>query len=340
MTKYVLCEYYKNKTCKFMNDSKLCTYAHGKNDLTIVDCKFGSGCTNIDCKFNHGDNLINNNIYEIPIIIKSKKTNKKNIKNNINKKVNKNNSSNIFEMLNNQENETSSKNNIINTFQIDINNVPNNVPILDPINNIQTIKIINKDKKINEIVTIPRINNNDKLFNIIDNYYVTKYLNHVYIKNKEISTICYNNFKYIKQLNNKINEKNNIIYKLKEKINNFEKENINLSSKIKLLIDNKKDVILKTEKNILVYQVDPTTNDESAHNLNIPNDLYTKYINIYEIFRKYNFNYKLINIDEIRKYSKDMNIYKLKQRASKVFNYYQKYKAGIVDLLPVSKLIY
>lgn len=74
--KIVLCKYYTENRCKFKNSPDLCTYAHGVDDLKLIDCKFGVRCINVDCKFYHG----NINVYKLEImepVIKIKKNKKK-----------------------------------------------------------------------------------------------------------------------------------------------------------------------------------------------------------------------------------------------------------------------
>jgi hypothetical protein len=53
--------------------------------------------------------------------------------------------------------------------------------------------------------------------------------------------------------------------------------------------------------------------------------LYQKWQNVYGIFNKYNFNYKRIknNIQEIHQFVKDKNLYKIKERCTKIYRYYQ-----------------
>jgi hypothetical protein len=66
---------------------------------------------------------------------------------------------------------------------------------------------------------------------------------------------------------------------------------------------------------------------------------YKKWINIYNLFKKYNFNYNNINLDELEQYVKDKNIYKIKERCIKVYNYYNKIlKKEIKDYLYVTEI--
>lgn len=67
--------------------------------------------------------------------------------------------------------------------------------------------------------------------------------------------------------------------------------------------------------------------------------LYNKYINIYNIFNKFDNNYKIIK-DEIKQYTNDNNIYKVKSRATKIYNFYNNLKNGIInEYLPITKII-
>lgn len=84
---------------------------------------------------------------------------------------------------------------------------------------------------------------------------------------------------------------------------------------------------------------------DNCTNLNKINKLernYQKWINVYNIFEKYNYNYKLIkeNINEIEKYVKDKNIYKVKERAIKIYNYYKKLKENnYIEYMSISNIL-
>ena len=63
---------------------------------------------------------------------------------------------------------------------------------------------------------------------------------------------------------------------------------------------------------------------------------------MYNIFEKYNYNYKLIkeNISQIRVYIKDKNIYKVKERAIKIYKYYSNLKINKdIDFLTISNIL-
>lgn len=152
----------------------------------------------------------------------------------------------------------------------------------------------------------------------------------VYEKNNIIKNIVNNNYKYISYLR-KINNKKELL------INKINSENFLLKE------DNE---ILRKENNIIKSSYTKKEMVDIKNNKKIyKNDfqnklklLYNKYINLYEIFNKYK-NYKLINLDEIQKYTKDKNIYKIKQRSTKVFNFYENFKKGYIkELLPVSSI--
>ena len=103
----------------------------------------------------------------------------------------------------------------------------------------------------------------------------------------------------------------------------------------------KKENILLKENNEILKEENNGKKCYTKNNMVYQNkiiSLYDKYINIFNIFNKYK-NYKLINFDEIKKYTKDKNIYKIRQRSTKVYNFYEKFKNGNVkNLLPVSTI--
>lgn len=130
---------------------------------------------------------------------------------------------------------------------------------------------------------------------------------------------------YIKKYNNMVYNKDIIINKLKS-------ENISLKKITKELKIDNKNISAELSKNKI-----NTMNVVENDNIKLKN-LYYKYIELYKIFN--NNNYKTINLEEIKKYTMDKNIYKVKQRAYKVYNFYQKYINGIIkDVLPISKII-
>lgn len=152
----------------------------------------------------------------------------------------------------------------------------------------------------------------------------------VYEKNNIIKNIVNNNYKYISYLR-KINNKKELL------INKINSENFLLKEDNEIL--RKENKIIKssyTKKEMVDIK-----NNKKIYKNDFQNKLkllYNKYINLYEIFNKYK-NYKLINLDEIKKYTKDKNIYKIKQRSTKVFNFYENFKKGYIkELLPVSSI--
>lgn len=286
MEKTTICSYWEKKSCRFMNNPKNCIFAHGVEDLKKISCIYGSNCYNVNCKFNHENiSTIPSMVYDIPIIDLKK-----------NKKVKKNKKKNFS---NAEEISKKEKDNI--SFNTDI-----------PCENkIQIVKIVNKHKGINETINVLNTNYN-KMLSIVDDFYIKKYDNMLYSKNKYISKIINDNYKLISYLRNINKDKDLIIHKITDENERLKKkeclENIKKDKPSKMEDQNK----LKT--------------------------LYNKYINIYKIFMKYS-NYKLINLDEIKEYTKDRNIYKVKQRSYKIYEFYTMYQKGILkELLPVSTI--
>lgn len=281
-----ICSFWEKGTCHYMNNSRLCLYAHGENELQSIECKFRSKCFNPVCKYNHGSFLpqIKNKIYanEIPITIK--------------KKIKKN-------------------------------------------------KFNNKDIKIyNNIVNDKNVNNIDKQKedNILnDSLYLNKLLNYVdefYINKIETKFIKFGNI--ISNLKDKINILNNIIEEKNNKIH--ELENINSTTNIKYGIN------IKVQNEYENYNIKNINDIESNIYRNIYKEhklekIYKKWESVYNIFQKYNFNYKIINkhIKEVNQYIKDKNIYKIKGRCCKIYNFYNKLKKNeIHEYLPISKIIH
>lgn len=301
MEKIVICKYWENKICKFMEDAKKCMYAHGIHDInitTVVDCKYGINCYNAKCNFNHGEiSTIPAMVYDVPIIDKRKKQkNQKIIKN-------KKNNFNIIEK---------EENILFKTI----------IPYSEDIPKITTnIKIVNKEKGIEENINIFN-KDYDKTLSIIDRFYIEKYNNTINDKNKYIRQIVFNNYKNIYYLRKINNNKDDIINKLNSENNSLKK-----------VINELKTNNEKKKKENIKYQ--STTNNM----VEIKNKkIYDKYICLYEIFSKYKY-YKLINMEEIRKYTNDKNIYKVKQRSFKVFKFYEKFKDGTIkNLLPLSTI--
>lgn len=311
MQKTVICSYWENKICKFMKNPSMCSYAHGIEYINKVNCKYGSKCCNPKCDFNHGIiSTIPNMVYEIPIIKKRK--NKKLIKkikdDEICEQINipkKQIGSNIYNIIDKEDN---------SNYKLSVAHI--DPPILE---NDGKIIIINKEKGINDVINIFNKDFNNTL-SIIDDFYVKKYNNIVNEKNKYISNIVKNNYNEIYKLRT-INKDKDLI------INKITNENISLKKTIEYLENENKN-----NQNVNTLQM------VDMVDINKYKKLYNKYIKLYEIFN--NNSYKLINIEEIRKYTQDKNIYKLKQRAYKVYSFYEKYKKGFIkDLLPISKII-
>lgn len=80
MLKSIICKYFLNGKCKFMNNSNKCQFAHGENELVKIECKYKQHCTNPKCTYNHDAinndySKPNNYVYE-PIINKIYKNKK------------------------------------------------------------------------------------------------------------------------------------------------------------------------------------------------------------------------------------------------------------------------
>lgn len=132
-----------------------------------------------------------------------------------------------------------------------------------------------------------------------------------------------------------INYCNNVIQQQKEIINIKDKEISHLEMKIDKLFNSISTI---RNKNIMVQN----DNLELDNKIEKTKKIYKKYVNIYNIFKKYKFDYKIIknNLKEILEYSNDKNIYKIKERTMKVYNYYNKLKSGYIkDYLPISIII-
>jgi hypothetical protein len=163
------------------------------------------------------------------------------------------------------------------------------------------ITIIKKDKNIRNDISIKT---NDKENNELLSYIDTYYNNIINRKNKYISEITERNYNCINILRNDNKKLKDII------------ENLKKSHTINKMVENK-------PKNI---------NENKLINI------YNKYVDLHNIFKVS--NYKHVNINEIKKYTKDKNIYKVKQRAEKIYNFYSKFKKGIFkEYLPISKII-
>jgi hypothetical protein len=299
MQKIAICKYWENGNCIFMEDSVKCCYAHGVEDLNMVECKYGVNCNNPKCLFDHGKSTISNMVYDIPIIDKIKIKKCKKIKNMEGSHI-----------INNNE-KYKNKNQDINIYNKK-----------DKINN---IILINKEKGIKDYINISNKDYNS-LLSKVDEFYINKYNTMLYIKNNFISQIVKNNYKNIVILRNKNNDKDITIKKLQSKNNSLIKMTEELKTENKILSD-------KLSKNKINTMNKVVGNDNSKLK-----KLYNKYIELYKIFN--NNSYKTINIEEIKKYTMDKNIYKVKQRSYKVYNFYQKYINGTIkEFLPISKII-
>jgi hypothetical protein len=189
------------------------------------------------------------------------------------------------------------------------------------------IKIINKDKNINDKFNFFNKDYN-KLLTMVDDFYIKKYNTMVYSKNRYISQIIKDNYKNIVFLRNSNNVKDTTIKKLKS-------ENDSLIKITENLKNENKNLKIQFSKNNINNNIEKR---KTATDKNKLKNLYNKYLELYKIFN--NNSYKLINLDEIKKYTMDKNIYKVKQRATKVYKYYEKYKNGIIkELLPISRII-
>lgn len=151
----------------------------------------------------------------------------------------------------------------------------------------------------------------------------------------------------------KKNKKNNYVQNDNTKIHNI-KNNLNKNNKQIILINDKKidykiSTIIQNNNGISIGiqtdNIEPVMNIKLNENFNKKNKLekiYKKWENIYNIFKKYNYNYKLIkeNISQIRVYIKDKNIYKVKERAIKIYKYYSNLKINKdIDFLTISNIL-
>lgn len=337
MEKTIICEFWEKRNCKFMEKPSLCCYAHGMKELKKVDCKYGPNCSVPKCLFFHGNtSTINKMVYDIPIINKKmlKRNNKKGIK-----KIS------IVE--------TYCKN--IDTKSIQLEKFSKTINKVSDIATIDTynigsgiVTIIKKEEDIKEQVIVKNPDTN-KLLPFVDEYYK----NIIIKKNKFINNIVTDNYRYIVNIRNEnkktnlkleiLNEKNNINDNI---INKLKKENDLLKSQNnELKTENNKLELdkLEMEKENKILKETNTTSmvDHESSNINKNKllNLYNKYVNLYNIFKNQN-NYKGININEINKYTKDKNIYKIKQRSVKIYNYYNKLVNGVIkEYLPIYKII-
>jgi hypothetical protein len=188
MEKTKICNYWKNKTCKYMNEPLLCSFAHGHNDITPIPCIYKNKCCNNNCNFDHGNirgynSKIEINLYDL--INKRKQKNKKKVK--INKEQN----------INNYD----------NNFNTDNNDIISNTITCD---NIKSVKIIKKDVlEKNIIIKIGENTELNKLLNHIDEYYIKRIININSILDKKTNELE----EYIKKYNDlekSLDLKNNI----------------------------------------------------------------------------------------------------------------------------------
>lgn len=286
MEKTIICSYWKNKNCKYMDEPSKCSFAH---DIINIECKYRNMCYNAHCKFNHGnESTMVNMVYDFPIIVDKRKYSKINKKNkNILKKVCKHNDMKEY------------------IFKSDL-------PYIEEKENKTIVTINNKNKGIKENVNIFNTGYN-KVLSMIDEFYIKKYNNMLYEKNNYISQIVKNNYKNIFYLRTINNDKDSIINKLNSENKSLKK----IIEELKKGHEENKNTI-----NNMVNNIKNVTKDDNKLIL-----LYNKYINLYEIFNRYK-NYKLINLNEIRKYTNDKNIYKLKQRSTKIYRFYENFKNG------------
>lgn len=241
MEKTIICTYWKNNTCKYMNEPYRCCFAHGVKEIKKIVCKYGSNCHNPKCNFDHGDlSTTLDMVFDIPIIDK-RKNKKQNTKKIMNKK---NNKSKLIENIQISN---------ANSFELPLINTENS-------DNVNIIRIFNKEKGINDNINILYTDYN-KILSIIDKFYIEKYNGIVYEKNKYISKIVNNNYKeisYLRSINNKkdliINEINSENNKLKNIIDNLKNENNSLKNNYttKYMVDTKIKKKDKDEKNKII----------------------------------------------------------------------------------------
>jgi hypothetical protein len=172
----------------------------------------------------------------------------------------------------------------------------------------------------------------EKLNKNMNNYNLKFYL-------KKIKQLEYNNFSLmdtIDKLNTKI---------CKDGINNhieIKKENTITNNGIttnSVEYENKKGIDVEIQVNTTKCNINI---NKKLYKKDKLENLYKKWINVYNVYQKYNFNYKNIkeNINEIFIYLKDKNIYKIKERCVKIYNYYNKIILGETkEYLPISKIL-
>ena len=217
--KTTICEYYKTNTCKFMKNSKLCSFAHGEDDLNKINCIYGNNCYNSDCNFYHPDcDIVCDRNLEINIsdIISKNKIKRKTP---LYKRISKD----------------------ILPVSKDILPVSKDILPVSKDNTCDNIKILKKGEfeKIIE-VNIDENNNLNKLLDYVDNYYINIINNKDYIIDEKI--------KIIKRLKNELKE-----YKTKynESITNSITNNNEIKKSVSKNIDeNEPTPICITDANI------------------------------------------------------------------------------------------
>lgn len=231
MEKTAICNYWKNKTCKYMNVPSSCKFAHGDNDITPITCIYGSKCYNNNCIFSHGD-ICDNRKIEVNIsdfIYKNKKI-KQNNKNKV--KINRNlinkEDGNILRdskiKCDNIDNYITEDKNSVNNFNTD--NITRD--------NIKSIKIIKKDVlEKNIFIKIDENMELNKLLNYIDEYYIKKIININSILDEKDEKI-----KELEEYKNKYNKLEKSI-ELKDKQNGIICDNSDISNEDNFIIDKK-----------------------------------------------------------------------------------------------------
>lgn len=320
MEKIIICSYWEKGSCKYMNDPDQCSFAHGEEDIKRIYCKYGINCLNIKCSFYHGNN-ITDSVKEISV--------------------------NLFDFVKDKNKKKKQKNKKTIIPQIPQTSTSIiDIPLIDPIKNEideiesdkfnKNIIIINKNDNIKDCLNIGIKYHEDdlnKLLSYIDIYYITYYNNRINELEERNRTINEKFKEYRKK-----NENN----KMSKTMIDCSVQTININNTSVSIQTNKIPSIVKSQ---MVDSCTQTNNDNIIKNDEKKNKLekiYNKWITIYNIFNKYNFNYKLVkdNISELRKLIKDNNIYKVKQRCVKIFNYYQKMKInGIFNYQPISIII-
>lgn len=179
-----------------------------------------------------------------------------------------------------------------NFFENETNKIPDNNILDINKNNINNVIIIKKEDNINDIVYYLESDYN-KILSYIDNYYIEKInKNNQYFRNTIIKNYGYTTF-------------------LRNKNQHLILENKNLRLKYDQLKKEKEETKLNNTHNTQLIE-------SKNININRLTTLYNKYIDLYNIFKNNDYNYKNINMSLINDYTNDKNIYMIKQRATKV----------------------